>query len=311
MPAAALRAAIALATAAPLAAAPAAALCAPLAVAACVAAAALRLAAPLVVATLLALAAAASASPTAAAAAWRLPTRGEVVRSFTYDERRPFAAGSRRGVDLAARPNAAVWAACSGRVSHAGRVPRRGLGVSVRCGHLTATHLGLGALTVRRGDSIRRGQRLGRAGPAGVVRLGARVTARPFGWIDPLELVNAPPPPDTAPPIPVGPSPGPRAPARPVPARPRAPVPAARARPLAPRSALPAPGAQRLRRPPTLRSPAPRVSARPIPREVPALAWLGAALLAAGLPLGAVLTVRRSRSRQAPRPGPAAARLRG
>jgi hypothetical protein len=238
-----------------------------------------------------------SAAPAAAAAAWRLPVRGEVVGGFAYDERRPFAAGSRRGVDIAAAPGAAVWAACSGRVSHAGWVPQWGLGVSVRCGRLTATHLGLGALAVRRGgrvrrgDGVRRGQWIGHAGPAGVVRLGARVTARRFGWVDPLRLTDRSPPPAAGPPIPAGPPPRtrvppPRArvPPRPVPARSR--PAASRAGPAQP--AVPA-----------------------AHRGIPAPAWLGAALLAAGLPLGGMLSLRRARARRAPRPRPAPARPRG
>jgi peptidase M23-like protein len=239
--------------------------------------------APLAVLALLALAALAWGAPVAAAAAWRLPVRGEVVRSFTYDERRPFAAGSRRGVDIAAQPGAAVSAACSGRVGHAGPVPQRGLGVSVRCGRLTATHLGLGALTVRRGERLRRGRRIGLVGASGVVRLGARVTARRFGWVDPLALVARPPPPAADPPIPAGTPPRGRVPALRVPARPRVSAPPARA----------------MHR---------RV---PAARGIPAPAWLGVALLAAGLPLGAVVTLRRARSRRARRPRPAAARIRG
>src|SRR5215210_329608 len=148
-----------------------------------------------VVAATLALAPApAAASTPASRPAWRLPVAGEVSGAFTYDERRPFAPHRRRGVDLRAAPDAVVRAACSGEVSHAGRVPLRGLGVTVRCGRLTATHLGLGALGVRAGERVRRGRRLGRVGPAGIVRLGARVTVRRFGWIDPLRLVGALPP---------------------------------------------------------------------------------------------------------------------
>ena len=237
-------------------------------------------------AALLASAAVALGPPApAAAAAWRLPVRGEVLRVFAYDERRPFAAGWRRGVDIAAAPSAAVRAACSGRVSHAGRLPQRGLGVSIRCGRLTATHLGLGALAVRRGDPVRRAQRIGRAGPDGVVRLGARVTARRFGWVDPLALTGpAPPPAAGPPPIPTGPPPRGHVPARPAPALPRVAAPPARAaKPGVPAS----------------------------PRGIPEAAWLGVALLATGLPLGAVVSVRRSRSRRAGLPGPVAARLRG
>jgi hypothetical protein len=259
-------------------------------------AARLTTAAGVVVAVATSLAAVTMLAPDAAAwgaavAAWRLPVRGEVVRAFAYDERRPFAGGARRGVDIASRPGTAVSAACSGRVSHAGRVPVRRLGVSVRCGRLTATHLGLGTLTVRHGDRVRRGQRIGRSGPSGVVRLGARVTARRFGWVDPLALTGSPPPPAGAPPIPAGRAPRPLLPARPrVPAWPRVPAP-------------------------------PRVPARParaahrgVPaahRGIPALAGLGVALIAAGLPLGAVVRLRRSRSRRVQHPTPSTAGLGG
>jgi hypothetical protein len=138
-------------------------------------------------------------------------------------------------------------------VAFAGRVPRRGGAVSLRCGALTATVLGLGATPggVHRGARLRRGQRLGVAGPGGRIRLGARVSARRFGYRDPLALLGR----DARRPErgPVG-------------------LPARR-----PRVAPPAPSGVRVVAP----------AGAPDPVAVPLLAWLGLGLLAVGVPTGA------------------------
>src|SRR4051812_41939275 len=141
----------------------------------------------------LALALVAFVLPRAAAGAaprerWRWPVDShEVTGRFRYAPRHPFAAAQRRGVDLAAAPGAPVRAACSGRVTFAGPVPGGGGdGVTVRCGALVATHLGLGRVAVRRGARVAAGMRLGAAGPAGRVRLGARRGGARFGYVDPL-----------------------------------------------------------------------------------------------------------------------------
>jgi murein DD-endopeptidase MepM/ murein hydrolase activator NlpD len=192
---------------------------------------------------------------------WRMPVDGEVLARFAYSPARPFAAGQQRGVDLAAAPGAVVRAACSWRVSFAGRVPSGGRGVSVRCGALTATHLGLGRVAVRRGALVPAGRAVGAAGPTGQVRLGARITARRFGWVDPLGLVVRRP--SVPPAAPLG-----RAP------RPAAPAPEA---PLAQRVPRPAPADQ------------------PVP-AIPTAAWAGLVVLAAGVPVGGL--VRRARRRR-------------
>lgn len=154
---------------------------------------------------------------------WRLPVgRATLIGPFRFDRARPFAAGQRRGVDLAARRGAPVLAACAGRVTYAGPVPRGGRGVSVRCGALIATHLGLSRVRVGRGAVVLAGQRLGDVGPAGVVRLGARVAGRRWGYVDPLALLGRTPGPTPL-------VPGGRAPRAPAPTP--APVPVA-ARPL-------------------------------------------------------------------------------
>jgi hypothetical protein len=136
-----------------------------------------------------ALLAALAAALSAASPPWALPVPGPVAAGFRYDPARPFAAGARRGVDLRAAARSPVRAACSGRVTHAGAVPRWAVGVSLRCGRFAATHLGLRGLLVHLGDRVRRGQRIGRVGPAGVIRLGARLSTERFGWVDPLALV--------------------------------------------------------------------------------------------------------------------------
>jgi murein DD-endopeptidase MepM/ murein hydrolase activator NlpD len=183
------------------------------------------------------------------------------VRRFRFDGARPFAAGQRRGVDLSAAPGTVVRSACSGRVTHAGPVPGRTLGVSVSCGDLTATHLGLRATAVRDGARVARGDPVGRLGAAGILRLGARVTARRFGWIDPLRLMAAAPPRGEPRPVPPPVGPAPRGAGRP------------QLAPLRPAPLAPAPH-------------------RAPPRDLPALAWLGAALLACGVPIGGVLRAR-------------------
>jgi hypothetical protein len=214
---------------------------------------------------------------------WRWPLHGDVVGVFRYAPRHPFAAGARRGIDIAAAPGVAVRSACRGRVTFAGPVPGgRGLGVTVRCGDLVATHLGLGRLAVRRGASVGAGRRLGVVGPAGRLRLGARRRSARFGYVDPLALLAA------------DPAPAGRGPA---------PLPLGRA----------------LRRPPAARVPAPvtrHVGApRPLPvtpssgavgaaaassrAGIPGAAWAGLVLLAAGVPLGGLVHRGRRRRRAA------------
>jgi peptidase M23-like protein len=212
----------------------------------------------------------------AAAAGWRWPVHGDAVSAFDYSPRHPFRAAQRRGIDIVAPVGARVRAACAGRVRFAGRVPDRGLGVTLRCGGgLVATHLGLGRLAVRRGTRVAAGAPLGVVGPAGRLRLGARHAGERFGYVDPLGLLRRPPRPR--------PAPAPLAPRSP--RRRTTPVPLAR---RSPRSA------------PVPLAPRPRPAAVPRPdASIPPLAWAGLVLLAAGVPLGGL--VRRSRRR-----GPAA-----
>jgi murein DD-endopeptidase MepM/ murein hydrolase activator NlpD len=219
-----------------------------------------------------------------AAAGWRPPVGGEVVRPFDLGAD-PFEAGRHRGADLAAAPGAAVRAPCAGPVVVAGRVGTSGRVVTLRCGRWRVSHMPFATLAVRAGQVVGRGDRLGTVASSrehAGLHLGVRREGDRFGYADPqrfLETRREAPPPLTSPR---------RPPSAPRPARPpgRAPRPrlvrpaprAAPARPLgaAPRPALPADAEPRA-------DPAPRpLGSNPVPWP----AWGGLSLVLAGLGLG-------------------------
>jgi hypothetical protein len=256
-------------------------------------------AAALVVASLMALVVPRPAgAATALRDRWRWPLHGAVVGRFAYAREQAFAAGARRGIDIAAAPGAVVRSACRGRVTFAGAVPGgRGRGVTVRCGALVATHLGLGRLAVRRGARVLAGTRLGALGRDGRFRLGARRAADRFGYVDPLALLGG----DREPGLPAVSSyrlrRGPRLPV----ASPHAPRDAPLGR--SPHAAPPLARAPHATPSPRRIAPRPRPAAhgRPAP-AIPPGAWAGLVLLAAGVPLGGL--VRRGRLRRAPGAAP-------
>ena len=203
----------------------------------------------------------------AGATGWRWPLRGPVVGAFHVSPRAPFARGQRRGINVSARPGAVVRAACPGRVTFTGALPHRGLAVSVRCGALTATYLGLGRLATRAGSGVARGDALGTLGATGRLRLGARRASDRRGYVDPLLLLA-----DRAPPLPhLGPAPR---------ALRRRPLPPTRP---APRSIAPA----------TPRAPG---GSAPAPDRLPWPVYPALALVASALPLGGLLHRRRRRT---------------
>jgi murein DD-endopeptidase MepM/ murein hydrolase activator NlpD len=202
----------------------------------------------------------------AGAGGWRWPLRGPVVGAFHVWPHAPFARGQRRGIDVSAPPGTVVRAACSGRVMFAGPLPRRGLAVSVRCGALVATHLGLGRLAARTGSRVVAGAPLGRLGASGRLRLGARRAGDRRGYLDPLTLLRD----EASAPPHLGPAP--RA-WRPRPPRRARPVP----RPLAA---------------PTRPAPTPATTSRHLAWP----AYPALALVAGALPVGGLVRRRRRRA---------------
>jgi hypothetical protein len=187
-----------------------------------------------------------------ATAAWHAPVPRRVVSGFDYRRSAPFERGARRGVRFAAEAGETVRAACPGIVGYAGHSPSGDV-VTIRCGELVATHLGLANTRTRTGDRVGAGEPIGRAGSQGV-GLGARVARDRWGYVDPLRLF-----------APAAPGLGP------------APVPVRR-EPLRPRAA---------------RRPAARHAPEQRPAAPPAAAWLGLALVAATLAGVGGGTVRR------------------
>jgi hypothetical protein len=210
------------------------------------------------------------------------------VHRFVYDRGRPFVRGARRGVDLRVAGGAGVRAPCTGVVAYAGRVFARGLGITIRCGLLRATVLGLRLALVRRGASVRAGDRVGlAAGP--ILRLGARLARDRFGYIDPLTLLGGGTPPPRG--VPLGRAPRPTPPGGALLRRAPRPVPALH----------PAPPARSPRAAPPAVAPPAAASRSP---AVPLGAYIAVALLAVATGIGGL--ARRRRSRSARRPAPAA-----
>jgi len=211
------------------------------------------------------------------------PVPGMVERAFAYSGDR-FAPGLHRGVDLAAAPGERVEAACSGRVTFAGRAGANGDVVTIRCGRFSVTHLPIEHPAPRAGERIAAGAAIGTlarsTGHEGL-HLGVRRAADPSGYIDPAPLLRAE-----------------RRPAPP-------PTPKATVRRLTPPPPRPAPLPLTSRAPqpsvPPVRS-APLPAARPAEGSSPLApwpAWAGLALLLAGA--AGAGSARRTRRRHAAR----------
>ena len=232
---------------------------------------------PLLAAVLLAAALALCGEQRAAASPsgpghWAWPVRGEVITRYRNGDD-PYAGGRHRGIDVAAPAGAPVVAAAGGVVTFAGAVGSSGRTVAVRAGGFDTSYLHLSAISVRRGQRVRAGARLGSVGTSGRrsaarphLHFGVRAAGERHGYRDPLRFLG------------------------PLPGRPRAvrpdPAPAPASEPLRPR---PAPVAS----PPALAARAPR--ARPEPR--PGLGprpWTAPAARPAPAPLAGAAAVRHA-----------------
>ncbi len=130
----------------------------------------------------------------AEASQWRWPLeQHRLVERFDFKRSDRFRAGAHRTITLSGDPGAKVRAVCGGVVSFAGRLPDGRRGVTLRCGELAATELGLLRLKVTRGEAVIAGQQLGSLGPSRLLSVGARRWSQRDRYSDPLALLGAPP----------------------------------------------------------------------------------------------------------------------
>lgn len=138
-----------------------------------------------------------TASARAPRFAWPLPPPREVVRAFEAPATE-YAAGH-RGVDLAAPPGATVQAANDAVVLHAGPVADRPVISLLHAGGLRTTYEPV-EVEVRRGQTVRRGDRIGTLRPGhegcpaeACLHWGALRAAPTRTYLDPLRLLSTGP----------------------------------------------------------------------------------------------------------------------
>ena len=145
---------------------------------------------------------------------WTWPVRGDVLTPFRNGSD-PYAAGQHRGIDIAAPAGADVVAAVAGTVRHAGVAGDSGLTVSVRAGDHDVSYLHLSAVSVKEGQTVAAGTRLGAVGTSGRrstaaphLHFGVRRAGDRHAYLDPLDFLA---------PVPAGPREAPRGAPAPVP----------------------------------------------------------------------------------------------
>ena len=209
------------------------------------------------------------AAPTARAD-WVWPVQGDVITPYRNGDD-PYAAGQHRGIDIAAPVGTPVVAAVGGEVRFAGTAGSSGLTVSIRSadGRFDTSYLHLSARSVRKGDRVAAGDRVGAVGTTGTrsataahLHFGVRDAGSRHAYHEPLAFL---------PPAPTGPEHRPAPEHRPEPEHPRPPpVPTPAPAPAVPEPAPgpePAPVAPNPGRVP---EPAPRARpTRPVPRPLP------------------------------------------
>jgi len=172
-----------------------------------------------------------------AEAGWTWPLRGEVLTPYRNGSD-PYAAGQHRGIDIAGEPGDPIVAAVGGTVTHAGGAGSSGTVVAVRSSddRFDTSYLHLSSVSVKEGERVERGGRLGSVGTSGRrsidrphLHFGVREAGTDHAYLDPLAFLPAPSGPEGArpSPLPLG-VPAPARPgAVPVPVASGAPVPAA------------------------------------------------------------------------------------
>jgi murein DD-endopeptidase MepM/ murein hydrolase activator NlpD len=139
--------------------------------------------------------------PASAAAGWQWPLRGDVLTPYRNGSD-PYAGGQHRGIDIAGDPGAAVVAAVGGTVRFAGVAGDSGLTVSVRTadGRYDTSYLHLSSASVREGQRVDGGERIGAVGTSGRrsvaaphLHFGVREAGDRHAYHDPMEFLPPPP----------------------------------------------------------------------------------------------------------------------
>lgn len=134
-------------------------------------------------------------------AAWVWPLNGPVITPYSNADN-PYAGGQHRGLDIAGETGAPVVAAAGGRVRFAGTAGSSGLTVSIRTTDgFDTSYLHLSSASVREGESVAAGERIGAVGTSGTrsaeqahLHFGVREAGSRHAYHDPLALLPAPPP---------------------------------------------------------------------------------------------------------------------
>jgi len=156
----------------------------------------------------------ASAAAPSAADTWRWPASGDVLTDFA-NAGGPYADGQHRGIDVGAPAGTPVVAAVGGTVRFSGLAGSSGLTVSVRTtdGRFDTSYLHLATTSVRSGEAVGAGERIGAVGRTGRTRR----YRDPLDFLPPLPGVREAPrgvPVAVRGPVRVGPAPQPVRPHR-------------------------------------------------------------------------------------------------
>lgn len=131
---------------------------------------------------------------------WLWPVRGEVITHYQNDNGKPYAGGMHRGIDIAADEGTGVVAARGGVVRYAGPLGSSGITVSLADGEgLIESYLHLSQVSVKRGQAISAGERIGSVGTTGRrsaerphLHFGVRSQEREDFYYDPLQFLPMP-----------------------------------------------------------------------------------------------------------------------
>ena len=142
-----------------------------------------------------------AAAPARAAGDWPWPVAGPVLTAYSNGSD-PYASGQHRGIDIGAAEGEPVVSSTDGTVTFAGAVGSSGLTVGVRTadGRFEVSYLHLAEVSVREGQPVAVGDRVGSVGTSGVrsaeaphLHFGVREAGTDHAYVDPLTLLSEDP----------------------------------------------------------------------------------------------------------------------